>query len=79
MGYEDLSARQLQILELISLGKSDAEISKYLNIETTTIRSHLEIICDELGVSEEGKRGTYRRIKACKEYWKNNPEKLGKP
>lgn len=79
MGYKELSPRQKEILEYIAQGKSDAEISSYLNIEKTTIRSHLEVICDELGVSEEGKRGTYKRIKACKEYWKHNQDKLCKP
>lgn len=79
MGYGDLSKRQLEILEGIANGKSDSELSKYLGIAPSTVRSHLEVICDELGINEEGKRGTYRRIKASAEYWKNNLEKLSKP
>lgn len=78
MRYEKLSPRQKEILEYIALGKSDSEIASLLNIEKTTIRSHLESICDVLGVNEEGKRGTYRRIKASIEYWKHNQEKLCK-
>ena len=79
MGYKELSPRQKEILEYIAQGKSDAEISNFLHIEKTTVRSHLEVICDELGVTEEGKRGTYKRIKASKEFWKHNMDKLCKP
>lgn len=76
MGYNQLSKRQIEVLSAMARGETDAEIAQELHIEQTTIRSHFEAIKNKLGINEREKNGVSKRIIACKEYWKNNIEKL---
>jgi DNA-binding CsgD family transcriptional regulator len=46
----DLTPREEQILDLVALGKTNAEIARTLWIAPTTVRKHLENIYGKLGV-----------------------------
>lgn len=46
-----LTARENQVIELVSEGKDTKEISKELSITTGTVRNYISIIFDKLGVS----------------------------
>jgi DNA-binding NarL/FixJ family response regulator len=45
-----LTGRELQIVELISRGLSNKEISRNLSIETCTAKNHVQNILQKLGV-----------------------------
>ncbi|MGE7948133.1 helix-turn-helix transcriptional regulator [Lysinibacillus sp. NPDC093688] len=40
----DIPKRTIEVLELMYLGKTDLEISKILNLSTSTIRTHINIL-----------------------------------
>ena len=46
----DLSEREFQIMELVSIGKFNKEIADDLNIKPDTIAKHLQHIFQKLGV-----------------------------
>jgi len=46
----DLSEREFQIIELVSVGKYNKEIAEVLGIQTATITKHLQHIFPKLGV-----------------------------
>jgi len=45
-----LSDREFEIMELVSIGKLNKEIADDLDIQTTTIKKHLQNIFPKLGV-----------------------------
>jgi two-component system nitrate/nitrite response regulator NarL len=47
-----LSAREVEILSLVALGKSTPEIAAELHLSSATIKTHLQKIYDRLGVSD---------------------------
>lgn len=49
---ENLSAREIEVLQLVSKGKSNKEIGKALHISTATVKTHLIHIFDKLGVKD---------------------------
>ena len=50
VGTEDLTARELQVLELLALGHSNKEIAERLAIVETTVKTHLKGIFAKLKV-----------------------------
>ena len=49
-----LTARELQVVELVSHGLSNKEISNRLSIETCTAKNHVQNIMQKLGVHRRG-------------------------
>ncbi len=49
---ENLSAREIEVLELVSKGHSNKAVAKELHISTATVKTHLIHIYDKLGVSD---------------------------
>jgi len=50
--YEQLSERELQVLQLIVEGLSNQEIGNRLNIKRDTVKTHIKHIMDKLAVSD---------------------------
>ncbi len=48
--FDNLTARRREVLELFLVGKTDEEIAKDLNIEKSTVRKHIQIICKQFEV-----------------------------
>jgi two-component system nitrate/nitrite response regulator NarL len=48
----ELSAREREVLELISTGLSAPEIARRLNLGTTTVKTHLQHVYEKLGVGD---------------------------
>jgi DNA-binding NarL/FixJ family response regulator len=49
---EKLSSRELEVLQLVAAGASNAEIAGRLHISQATVKSHLIHIFGKLGVSD---------------------------
>jgi ATP/maltotriose-dependent transcriptional regulator MalT len=49
---EKLSAREIEVLQLVAEGSSNSEIAKRLHISQATVKSHLIHIFGKLGVSD---------------------------
>ena len=49
---ENLSAREVEVLQLIAKGKSNKEAGKALHISTATVKTHLIHIYNKLGVND---------------------------
>lgn len=50
-GGRDLTARQNDILELLATGASNKEIALSMGISPATVKNHLEVLFEKLGVS----------------------------
>jgi DNA-binding CsgD family transcriptional regulator len=50
-----LTERQAEILALVKVGATNAEISKSLNVSVNTVKTHLQHLCAKLGVNNRGK------------------------
>ena len=49
---ENLSAREIEVLELVAKGNSNKEIGRALHISTATVKTHLIHIYNKLGVGD---------------------------
>lgn len=49
---ESLSAREIEVLQLVAKGNSNRDIGKALHISTATVKTHLIHIFDKLGVDD---------------------------
>jgi DNA-binding NarL/FixJ family response regulator len=47
-----LSAREVEVLELLARGQSNQQIAKELSISTSTVKNHVHRIINKLGVSD---------------------------
>jgi two-component system, NarL family, response regulator len=67
-----LTKREVQILGLVSLGKSNKEISNAIHVQETTIKSHVRTLFEKLGVDSRTEavavaiqRGLIDGVRAC--------------
>ena len=58
-GYEELTPREKEVLDLISLGHSNQEIADTLTVEIGTIKNHVHSILDKLNVSSRKDAANY--------------------
>lgn len=49
---ENLTAREIEVLELVSKGNSNKQVARSLHISTATVKTHLIHIYDKLGVKD---------------------------
>ena len=49
---ENLSSREIEVLQLVAKGKSNREVGKTLHISTATVKTHLIHIYNKLGVDD---------------------------
>lgn len=58
MNSDSLTARELEVLEMIVNGKSNKEIAYLLNITEATVKSHINNLLSKLGVSDRTQAAT---------------------
>ena len=58
MAGQELTGRELQVLELIVKGRSNKEISSELAISEATVKSHINSLLSKLGVSDRTQAAT---------------------
>lgn len=58
-GYEELTPREKEVLDLISVGQSNQEIAEALTVEIGTIKNHVHSILDKLNVSSRKDAASY--------------------
>lgn len=49
--FQSLSGREIQVLQLVALGKSSSEIAEKLNISNNTVNSHRKTLKQKLNIS----------------------------
>jgi two-component system, NarL family, nitrate/nitrite response regulator NarL len=47
-----LSAREREVLQLVSAGLSSPDVARQLNLSTTTVKTHLQRVYEKLGVGD---------------------------
>jgi len=57
--FRDLTERELEVLALIAEGKTNAEIAEALTLSERTVRNHVSVILEKLGVSNRIEAATY--------------------
>jgi NarL family two-component system response regulator LiaR len=55
----DLSAREVEVLRLVSAGRDNPEIAAALYISTSTVKTHISAILRKLGVSNRLEAAVY--------------------
>ena len=68
---EPLSARELEVLRLLALGRSNRAIGHTLRLGDRTVESHVRSIYAKLAL--EGDGATHRRVVATIVYWRAAP------
>lgn len=58
MSGQELTGRELQVLELIVKGRSNKEISTELSISEATVKSHINSLLSKLGVTDRTQAAT---------------------
>jgi DNA-binding NarL/FixJ family response regulator len=58
IGREELSQRELEVLELVAMGQSNKEIAKRLNISDKTARNHVASCLVKLGADDRTEAAT---------------------
>ena len=58
-GHDELTARELEVLELVAQGLSDAEVSDRLVVSRRTVHSHLRSVYRKLGVNSRSAATRY--------------------
>ena len=57
--FRNLSNRELEVLLLVSQGKSNREIAEVLGLSDKTVRNHVSNLLDKLGLSNRIELATY--------------------
>ena len=71
----DLTGRELDVLRCLALGQSNQEIAQTLNIEKTTVRSHIGNILSKLGLENRTQAALY----AVEMGWASQKKNLDNP
>jgi len=58
MASSELTAREMEVLELIVRGNSNREIASALNISEATVKSHINNLLSKLGVTDRTQAAT---------------------
>ena len=58
MGGSALTAREMEVLELIVRGKSNKEIGGALSISEATVKSHINNLLSKMGVTDSTQAAT---------------------
>lgn len=58
MSSSELTAREMEVLELIVHGNSNKEIASALNISEATVKSHINNLLSKLGVNDRTQAAT---------------------
>ncbi|GIK37494.1 MAG: DNA-binding response regulator [Chloroflexota bacterium] len=59
LAFRTLSEREIEVLALLSEGKTNAEIAHWLNLSEKTVGNHVSAILDKLGVTNRIEAATY--------------------
>ncbi|MEJ2556567.1 MAG: response regulator transcription factor [Anaerolineae bacterium] len=57
--FHDLSKRELEVLHLVSEGKSNREIAQVLSVSEKTVRNHVSSVLNKLGLNNRIELATY--------------------
>jgi len=57
--FRNLSQRELEVLHLVSQGKSNREIAEALSVSEKTVRNHVSNLLDKLGLNNRIELATY--------------------
>jgi two-component system response regulator DevR len=57
--FRDLSKRELEVLHLVSQGKSNREIAEVLSVSEKTVRNHVSSLLNKLGLNNRIELATY--------------------
>ncbi len=57
--FRDLSKRELEVLHLVSQGKSNREIAEVLSVSEKTVRNHVSSVLNKLGLNNRIELATY--------------------
>jgi two-component system response regulator DevR len=57
--FYDLSKRELEVLHLVSQGKSNREIAEVLSVSEKTVRNHVSSLLNKLGLNNRIELATY--------------------
>ncbi|MGB3405483.1 MAG: Uma2 family endonuclease [Microcoleaceae cyanobacterium] len=71
--FEGLTSRKREVLEIFLAGKTDEEIAKNLNIEKSTVRKHIQLICQHFQVQSLS-RSRNRRNELWKLFQQDKPK-----
>ena len=58
----DLTERELDVLKLVTLGLTNKEIAKELNVTTHTIKAHVSSIYEKLSVNNRLQAAVYALV-----------------
>ena len=61
-GYEELTLREKEVLDLIALGYSNQKIADALTVEIGTVKNHVHSILDKLNVNSRKDAATYHTL-----------------
>jgi two-component system, NarL family, response regulator DevR len=59
LAFQGLSKREIEVLALVSEGKSNAKIARALNLSEKTVGNHISTIFEKLGVANRVEAATY--------------------
>jgi DNA-binding NarL/FixJ family response regulator len=71
--FRDLTEREIDVLCLLTEGKSNAEIAEVLVLSDKTVRNHISVILDKLRVSNRVEAATYAVEHDIHNYRLNKP------
>ncbi len=66
--FAELTKREIVVLHLLSLGKSNAEIAKELSISDKTVRNHISTVLSKLAVDNRVEAATFALSKRVVDY-----------
>ena len=61
MALPELSERELQVLQYMALGRSNKEIGQVLYISVNTVKSHLTVVFERIGVTNRTQAALWER------------------